>query len=250
MRWTSTAILSGLLLLGFAAASPAQESAEGEQEASEETQDIRPYIEYSGGVIVVPNQNLTGARDFSTNPNGTRFGGKFETDEPGWMVGGAVGARIWDSFRTELNLSWRTTDIDRMHVGGKPPADGDLSLFAALINVYGDLDFDWGVNPFAGVGIGYGLISLDAESDDFTANRAISVDADDSVFVWNFMAGVNVPISEVTEFSVGYRYLATTDPDFNARKVNGVGTGGATEPRRFESEFDSHEVTLGVRFTF
>ena len=266
MRWTATAILAALLLC-FLAITPADLQAQGNEagdpagqtgeEAEEEEPEIRPYVEYGAGLSMVRNQNLCCATDRSglSGQPARRFGGKFETEMPGYVVGGAIGARYRDFLRGELNLSWRSSDVDRMPVSSPPtPANGDIGLFAAMLNVYGDLDLDWGVIPYAGIGIGYGLISLDARNDDRTTPGSTSIDAQESVFVWNLMVGMSIPFSEVTEFTVGYRYLATTDPTYNARVI-GVDPADPNNPdqrghRFLDSEYDTHELTAGVRFNF
>jgi opacity protein-like surface antigen len=223
---------------------------QGEMDKTEKTDDreIHPYVEYSAGLSMVRDQDLCCGTDRSSVPS-TRFGGKYETSMPGYVVGGAVGARYAKYLRGELQLSWRASEIDRMPVNGGPsPANGTVGLLAVMTNVYGDLDLDWGVIPYAGIGIGYGLISLDAESDNSESPGATQIDAKQSVFVWNLMAGLTLPFSEVTEFSLGYRYLATTDPKFKAR-IDNVDPGGRGN-RFLDSEFDSHELTAGVRFLF
>jgi opacity protein-like surface antigen len=204
---------------------------------------------------MVRNQNLCCATSRSGTPP-TRIGGHYETDMPGYTVGGAVGARFLEFLRGEINLSWRESDVDRMPLNGGPsPASGDVGLFAAMANVYGDLDLDdWVVIPYAGVGIGYGLIVLDAESDAKGIPRANHIDAKQSVFAWNVMAGVTYPYTEITTFTFGYRYIATTDPKFKDR-IEGVEPSTTANPngrgtRFLDSEYDAHELMLGVRFNF
>jgi opacity protein-like surface antigen len=57
------------------------------------------------------------------------------------------------------------------------------------------------------------------------------------------MAGATFPYSETVSLIGGYRYLATDDFNYNARILN-VGQ------RYLQSEYDAHEVTLGIRVKF
>jgi len=211
----------------------APESARAEDEQAGEAPWMRPYVAYEVGLSVVRNQNLIGA-----DATGADLWGRIEPD-PGFAVGGALGARFLDLFRGEVHLSYRQSDVQDMGVGtGPTEASGEIGLFAAMANFYGDLDLDWGVVPYAGFGIGYGLLEVDAESRD-----TLQIGDEASVFVWNVMAGATVPYGEVTELSLGYRYLATTDPELDSR-VTGRGA------RRLDSEYDAHELVMAVRFSY
>jgi len=228
-----------LLPLGLAVGlAPGSAGADGDEKGDEKSRTgfrVQPYLTYEAGFSAIPNQNLTGA-----DASGAGLWGKVNSD-PGFTVGGAVGVRLHDYLRTELNLSYRENDLDSMSVGVSFPstsASGEISLFSALLNVIGDLDLGWRVVPYAGIGIGYGLFEIDAETSNF-----IQIDDDASVFAWNLLAGASYRYSEVTEFSLGYRYLATTDPEINSQ----IAFFG---PRRLDSEFDAHELVVGLRFNF
>lgn len=229
MAFVALILLSAGLVVG------APDAARAEEEESGAGRSIRPYLAYEAGLSVIPNQNLTGA-----DASGAGLWGRANPD-PGFAVGGALGARFSEYLRAEVNLSYRQSDVERLDVApGPDESSGEIGLFAAMANVYGDLDLDlaWPVVPYLGAGIGYGLWMLDAENP-----GAVKIDDEDSVFVWNLMAGTTIRYSKVTEISLGYRYVATTDPELNSR-ITGTG------PRRLDSEFDAHEVVLGLRFLY
>ena len=69
------------------------------------------------------------------------------------------------------------------------------------------------------------------------------VDDSSVEFAWNIMAGASIPVTEAISLTGGYRYLATTDPEFDATLV-GVGSGTV------EGEFAVHEFLFGARMTF
>ena len=120
-------------------------------------------------------------------------------------------------------------------------ASGQISLLAILVNGYAEYDFGIGVIPYFGVGIGYGSAEIDAK------NRAgalqLRIEGRDSVFAWNVMTGISVPVNEVLDVSLGYRYIATDDTRINS-SVQNLGA------RRLDSEFDAHEAVMGLRFSF
>jgi len=53
------------------------------------------------------------------------------------------------------------------------------------------------------------------------------------------MAGVGFNISSKTTLTVGYRYFATTNPEFD--DLSGV---------PFDSEYQSHNINVGIRIAF
>lgn len=195
---------------------------------------LEPYIQYDVGVTFMRNQNLTRA-----NPPLGGLSGRVES-EPGYNVGGAVGVGFLEHFRTEVNVGYRENKVENVAIqAGPSDGKGTLSMVHVLFNTYAEYDFDIGVIPYFGIGAGYGLVQIDVEND---ANT-FQADDDDNAFLWNVAAGVSVPFSDITTFSLGYRYLATEDLNFRARIT---GLGG----RQVDSEYDAHELVLGIRYTF
>ena len=195
-------------------------------------------MEYMVGVSHAPDQTL---RSTDAAPI---LMGSTESDPVGYFVGGAIGRRFADAFRGEFQIGYRSTEIERMAVRGEPndSKDSTLSLFTAMVNGYFDLDLgeDVPVTPWVRLGLGWGMPRLDAQNTP-GANQ-MDVDDTDSVFVYNAMAGVSIPISEITEISLGYRYVRTEDFE-----IGGTSAGAL---RRFDFEYDAHEAYLGARFSF
>ena len=157
------------------------------------------------------------------------------------MVAGALGTRIFDFFRAELQVGYREADIDKVGLTSSPSsADGETSLITVMANGYVDFDFDIGIVPYAGFGIGWGQYKLDSRRK--TAGE-LDIDDKDSVFVYNAMVGATIPLTQVFSASIGYRYIATSDPDEIGAIVNDTS-------QDIEAEFDAHEVSLGLRFHF
>lgn len=230
-----TALVLSLALLLVLMASPAltEESGEG---STTDKNAVRPYIEYMVGVSIVPNQTISGA-----GSAGAGLQGRSESDPPGYFFAGAVGARFLEHFRTELQIGYRSTEIDHIAVSTESSdSKGDLSLFSIIANGYVDWDLGVGVIPFVGVGIGWGMPRLDVQNQ--AGATQLSIDDTDSVFVWNAMVGGTYPISEIADLSLGYRYIATED--FSLRSTRG------TTAQKVDFEYDAHEIYLGLRFNF
>jgi len=192
------------------------------------------YLQYSVGLSIVPNQNLDGTIGSSSQQSG-RY-----TTNPGYIVGGALGMPFLEFFRAEIALNYRESDLDEMYVvPGSKGGKGEISLFSALVNGYVDFDFDLAVVPYLGVGIGYGRMELRGQN----SGADFKIRDEDSVFVWNVMLGTTLPFSDTIDFTAEYRYLATDDPDFNSHSPT-IGNS------RYDSEYDAHELVLGMRVNF
>jgi OOP family OmpA-OmpF porin len=194
------------------------------------------YVEYSGGVSFVPNQRISGA-----DAPGSNLSGHVESDT-GFNVGAAFGARFYEYFRAELQITYRESEVSNLSLQGEPDdAQGHVGLVAIMANGYFDYDLGIGVVPYLGAGVGWGSVEIDAKNKSGTGQTRI--EGEDSIFVWSLMAGGTYPINEVLDLSLGYRYIATTDPDINS-DIGGLGS------TRLEAEFEAHEIVLGLRFNF
>jgi OOP family OmpA-OmpF porin len=201
------------------------------------------YVEYSGGASFVPDQRLIG-KDLS----GRNLSGQAETDT-GFNVGGAFGKRFHEHFRAELQLTYRQNEVENFSLQNEPDnARGHsyMGLLAVMTNGYVDWDLGIGVIPYVGAGIGWGLLEIDAKN--AQGDLKSKIEGEDSVFVWSLMLGGSYPINEVLDISLGYRYIATTDGDINARTTSPLPENNGS--RRIEAEYDAHEAVLGLRFNF
>ncbi|MCP4907371.1 MAG: porin family protein [bacterium] len=214
-------------------------------EEGDDKQGLHPYVEYEIGMSYSKNQTLRGASVPGLH-------GQAEPDAPGYVFGGAFGARFLEHFRTEVRVGYRTTEIEEIALQGEAPdARGDLALLSATLNGYVDWDFGIGVIPFIGAGIGWGMQSLDVQNQGGNATQ-LSIDDTDHVIVWNAMVGGTLPLTKVTELSLAYRYIRTEEVSHDSRI--GLPSGGATPTvttkQQLDSEFDAHEVYLSLRFKF
>lgn len=186
----------------------------------------RVYLEVSPGVSVLSDSDIRGS---GSSPN---FKANFDV---GYVFGAAVGFRLYEDFRIEVNASYRNTAIEKNGRG----VGGRILLFSVMTNVYYDIDFGIPIKPYLGVGIGNGFVDVD-----ILERSGTSVSNNKTTqFAWNVMAGIGYALSENFDLSAGYRYLGTTDAKFDAVfEDTDVGT--------FDVEIDFHEFLLGLRYTF
>ena len=170
------------------------------------------YIEFTPGASILADSDLSG-------------GGGLEAEfDTAFVIGGAVGSRFLDSFRGEVNLSYREADDDQITSEGVT-----LQVFALMGNVYYDFDLELPVTPYLGAGIGVGFIEVGPVNDEATE------------FAWNIMFGASYDVTDTVGLSLGYRYLGTTDAELDA-------TGPASGT--VHAEIAVHEILFGFRYNF
>jgi OOP family OmpA-OmpF porin len=201
------------------------------------------YVEYSGGLTITPNQRIIG-NDFS----GSNLSGRVESDA-GFNVGLAFGKRFFEHFRADIQLTYRENEVSNLSLRReRDNASGHIGLLAIMANGYVDWDLGIGVIPYFGAGMGWGSVEIEAKN---RAARQTQISGRDSVFAWSLMAGGSYPVNEVLDLSLGYRYIATTDPKINSSITDPQPTPPASKrSRRLEAEYDAHEVVVGLRFNF
>lgn len=155
--------------------------------------------------------------------------------DPGFNVGGAIGYN-YGSARAEVEIAYRRNDADELSVlGFGVPSDGSVSALSFMVNGY--YDFHSGNSPWTPYfGAGVGGAHVDA---DISVLGLQLVDDSAVVFAYQLMAGLGFNISPTTTLTMGYRYFATADPEFD----DPTGTP-------FDSEYQTHEFNLGVRVAF
>ena len=201
------------------------------------------YVEYSGGLSITPNQRIIG-----NDSSGSDLSGRVESDA-GFNVGIALGKRFFEHFRADIQLTYRENEVSNLSLRREPDnASGHIGLLAIMANGYVDWDLGIGVIPYFGAGMGWGSVDIEAKN---RAAEQTRINGRDSVFAWSLMAGGSYPVNEVLDLSLGYRYIATTDPKINSSITDPQPTPPAIKSsRRLEAEYDAHEVVVGLRFNF
>ncbi len=138
--------------------------------------------------------------------------------------------------RVELELSYAENDLDEADfLEGKVRADGSVKRTGIMVNSIGEHRMSSGVILYALLGAGWAKIELD---------NAIIVDQpladdDDSQLAFQVGAGIGWQLNQRITYDIGYRYLATLDPDFNT-----------DDGKSLDYEYGCHRILAGIRFNF
>lgn len=162
--------------------------------------------------------------------------------DPGYLAGATIGYDLRDRFpeigkgRLEIEVAYRSNDLDAVEFAeSEMDAGGEATAFSVMLNTFAEYrDTDpW--FPYLGVGIGWARISLE----DVEISAGPLVDDDDDRFAYQFGAGLGYEFSPHLTFDLGYRFFAVLDPEFRD-----------TLGEKFESEYRTHQVQLGMRVNF
>jgi opacity protein-like surface antigen len=152
------------------------------------------------------------------------------SSDAGFMVGVALGTKI-DSFRIEGEVAFRTNDGDSISgSGGSVSITGDVTTTSLLANGYIDIGSSGPIKPFIGAGMGFANVSIDSPG---------LADDSDTVFAYQFIAGVGISASPRTTIDLSYKYLGTSTPSFIS--VDGYA---------FDLDYSSHAFQVGIRYAF
>jgi opacity protein-like surface antigen len=173
-----------------------------------------PYVSGAFGLVSVSDADVSDGVDSAEL-----------SFDPGFGFIAAIG-NGFDGLRGEIELSYRTSDLDKFSEAGfSGSINGDVSSTAVMGNLLVDIAVSETVRPFLGVGIG--LANVDAAITGFGSE-------DDTVFAYQAIAGLGFPLTHVTTLDLQYRYFATADPNFNG----------------LEAEYQTHNLFAGLRFDF
>lgn len=150
----------------------------------------------------------------------------------------AVGAKF-GSLRGEIEAVYRHNSNDKFNQGGTPAgADGSLSMLNVFLNGYYEMDFFGVVTPYAGLGVGYGTVSLNLKN----LNGTVVVDDNDTVYSYQLMAGAAVNVTKSFSLTAEYRYFDTIS-DAELKLSNSINIVK-------NSDIRSHEIRFGIRYWF
>lgn len=177
-----------------------------------------------------------------------RFGGCFLNDstlseegfpitvdtefDTGMLFEGAVGYKFVGPYRIEGEVGYRKNDVDKFSaLGGSVAAGGDVDTLSFMLNGYVEIENQSSITPFLGAGIGYAKVS----ANDISIPGFITLGSeDDSVFAYQFGAGIGFSATQNFIIDIAYKYFATSDPEFQSIKA----------------EYGSHNITIGFRYVF
>jgi OmpA-OmpF porin, OOP family len=231
MREARTALGIGtIMIVALAAAPPPARAAEGDWYASL----------YGGGMFLENAHNVGNSNplDFHT------------ITKTGYDARAAVGVYRAPQVRVEGEIGYRRAGLDRLSINndagigatagmaplsGSTSASGHVSAISAMLNAYYDYDTASAWRPYIDAGIGAARLAMHNVS----AAGVPVVDAYDTVFAYQLGLGLGYELTKSLTVAVEYRYFTTLDPTFKDAAGNS-----------FNSEFTSHNLSLGVRYRF
>ncbi len=167
----------------------------------------------------------------------------------GYSAGASIGYRpginnaILRNMRMELEWNYVQTGMDTVDTTfGTFAGHGNTITSAVMGNVFYDFVMTDQYRrakpfmPYVGAGLGWANVKLE-DADTTLGNTNDS----DQVLAYQFMAGISYmpQVLPFTEWSLGYRYFDTMDPEFSYLGGN-----------QFSADVASHNLEAGVRFLF
>ncbi len=146
----------------------------------------------------------------------------------GWVGAVAVGYGFGNGLRLEGELSRRQNDADDF------TGEGKVAGFMA--NLLYDFDVSPKFVPYVGLGAGLAIVEFENVS---PLPAADSTDDSETVFAWQAIAGVAIPIRDQLDLTFDYRYFDVPDVDLRSDAGTDVDT-----------EYASHSVMIGLRYRF
>jgi outer membrane protein OmpA-like peptidoglycan-associated protein/opacity protein-like surface antigen len=157
--------------------------------------------------------------------------------DTGYVVAGAVGYD-WGRWRAELEVAYRSNDVDCVTVGGGGPCFSipgvELWELSQMVNVLYDLDLNgrWGAS--LGVGAGGNLVT--GKGPAFFGSNI-----DTYEFAAQAIAELNYRISDRWQLFGTYHLMWTDDPNLDNSTI--FGPGGSVDIEKLD-----HSVVVGLRF--
>ena len=171
-------------------------------------------------------------------------------DDSGYMFGFAIGQIQGRNLRTELELSYRSIDINGLRLENDMSSqflavNGDFGTFSGMLNGYWefvDVPFEK-VKPYIGGGLGFAIARPEFLQGDGV--EAV-IDNNDSSFAYQWMAGLNYKASSTIDAFVEYRYFVANSFNLETEipTVDGLGNGSG------QFNYHSRNVIFGLRARF
>lgn len=157
----------------------------------------RFYVSAVGGYNHLAEGDISGGVD-----------GTISFDD-GWAGYAALGYRVADHVRLELEIGIATAKLDSEDLKniGHIDLGGDAQMQTGLVKMVFDAN-PGGLSPFIAVGAGVARFSIDLDS-------PISGTDDDVVPAFLLEAGTMVPLSDTVDLQISGRYLLIDDVDLD-----------------------------------
>lgn len=162
--------------------------------------------------------------------------------EPGLLAGGALGVKLDEGLRFELEMTYRMNSVETIE---DMPAGGRVTAINAMFNLIQEFDLfvgeagsysQVGFSPYLGAGIGAARVAYE----DLTLGGVEYGEQEDYVPAYQGIAGIAFGVGRSgVRLTVDYRFLTLVDSD----------SEGLSGPD-FDAGYRHHSVLLGIRAPF
>jgi opacity protein-like surface antigen len=149
-------------------------------------------------------------------------------------AGGAFGYRF-GPIRAEGELAYHHNDIEDFEepssaAAGQALADGEVSAWSLMGNVYYDFRNRSPVTPFIGAGAGAVEISRDAA----LIGGQLLPERKKTLFAYQLMVGSAFALTETMSLNLSYQYFSAPESEILGQRA----------------DYNSHNIMIGVKFSF
>lgn len=145
-----------------------------------------------------------------------------DLDDSGYGLSFAFGRRHSRTLRSEIEVAFRSNDISTIAgpvpliptVDPEPIRDGSVSATSLMKNFIIDLDNGTRFTPYFGAGLGLSYIDVEF-GEAFSSSGEATFQDDQTLFSYQAIAGVATQISSIADFIVEYRFLGTSEVEFD-----------------------------------
>jgi opacity protein-like surface antigen len=164
------------------------------------------------------------------------------------LFGINVGYALPSGWRPEFAIDFRSNDVDSLSAQGNSTTN--VSGHEDADTFMGNIWYDFKLpqrqfrrfHPHVGAGIGLAQVGVHGLSWSQPPANIFSVDDDQTLFAYQFGAGVAYDLAPNWIVSADFRYLATTDGDFHY--------SGGPVSGTFNSGYSAESLLVAVRYEF
>ena len=149
-------------------------------------------------------------RDSDIDGSGSSASADMKT---GWAAAVSGGYRYGNGWRTELELSHRRNNADKVN---DVDTNGSANATSGMVNLLYGLKTGTKWTPYAGVGVGAARVKFN----EVGTNATNSIDGSDVKFAYQGIAGFGYRVTEEAELFADYRYMGTLDVGANNMRLS------------------------------
>lgn len=193
------------------------------------------YISLEAGVNVLDDSDVD---NDTIDP--TFLGGFAPTSasfDTGWAGMLSMG-HSWGDLRAEVELAYRSNDLDSFNVQGADFGGGGVFEEFAVM---GNLVYDWRLSDRWSLALGGGIGMDQIHYDNESGWHTVPIRDVEWVFAWQLIAGLNYEIDNQNTLFVNYRYFNAGDAEFT--EADGFGDLHNDS----YDDITKHAVTIGWR---